>query len=74
MQSHYQYIYIIRTATCYAVLLLVSETTTRGTVCSKGLPLMAVRALCGVLSMGMRFIRVSSDMVGHYLGEEKKRD
>ena len=49
-----------------------SETTTQGTVCSKGLPLMAVRALCGVLSMRMRFIRVSSDMVGHYLGEEKK--
>ena len=29
--------------------------------------------LCGVQSMGMRFIRVSSDMVGHCLGEKKKK-
>ena len=50
-----------------------SETTTQGTVCSKGLPLMAVRALCGVSSIGMRFIRVSSDIVGHYLGGKKKK-
>ena len=64
-----------------AVMLLYycwfSETTTRGMVYRKCLPLMAV---CDLFVRGVEHgdafykERVFSDMVGHYLGEKKKKN